>query len=173
MDRGMVHVYTGDGKGKTTAAFGLAMRAVGRGLRVYIIQFMKSQEYGEVRAAGSLGNLITIYMAGRSTHVNLHNPDPADVEWAGQGLALARDAIASGQYDVAILDEVNIALYARLLRLEDVLSLVRDKPPSVELILTGRYAPEGLIEAADLVTEMREVKHYYRQGVLSREGIDV
>ena len=173
LEIGMVQVYTGDGKGKTTAAFGVALRAAGRGLRTYVVQFMKGQEYGEVEAAEALAHLITIFQAGRRAHVNLHDPEPVDRELAERGLDLAREVIAKGEHDVVILDEINLAVYCKLLCLEDVLSLIHTKPAAVELILTGRYAPPALLEAADLVTEMREVKHYFGRGVLSRPGIDV
>ncbi|MDO8671398.1 MAG: cob(I)yrinic acid a,c-diamide adenosyltransferase [Dehalococcoidia bacterium] len=173
LPRGMIQVYTGDGKGKTTAAFGVAMRAAGHGLKVYVVQFMKEMEYGEVKAAAAHARLITIRQCGRAGHVNLGQPDQIDKDLAANALALAGEIIAGGEYDLVILDEINLALGCGLLPIADVLAVLRAKPESVELILTGRQAPAELLEVADLVTEMREVKHYFRQGVLSRPGIDV
>ncbi len=167
---GYVHVYTGNGKGKTTAAFGLAMRAAGRGKSVCIIQFMKPDEgYGEQVSARKLG--IEVYPFGTRRFVNKNNPSTEDVERAKNALAFAREKMKYN-YDLLILDEVNVAIDFRLISLEEVLSLMDALPENTELILTGRYAPKEIIERADLVTEMREVKHYFAKGVMAREGIE-
>lgn len=172
LKRGLVQVYTGDGKGKTTAALGLAMRAAGHGLRVYIIQFMKGwPNYGELKTVGGHPQ-ITLRQFGRSEFVDPKKPEPADVEMAQEALREARQVLTSGSYDLVILDEVNVALKYGLIELKEVLALIEEKPQDIELILTGRYAPPEVIERADLVTEMREVKHPYRIGIKGREGIE-
>lgn len=172
LKRGLVQVYTGEGKGKTTAALGLAMRAAGHGLRVYIIQFMKGwPNYGELKSVGGHPQ-ITLRQFGRPGFVDPEKPEPADVEMAQEALREARRVLVSGSYDLVILDEVNVALKWGLIELEDVLALIEEKPKHVELVLTGRYAPPEVIERADLVTEMREVKHPYRRGIKGREGIE-
>ena len=173
LDRGYVQVYTGNGKGKTTAALGLALRAAGHGLKTYIGQFMKGQHYGELEAAKLVKPYITIEQYGRPGWVHVHKPPKEeDVRLAQEGLRKAREAMLSGEYDIIVLDEITTAYYFKLISLEDMLELVRSKPEDVELIFTGRYAPQELIEAADLVTEMREVKHYYQKGVKARDGIE-
>lgn len=172
LDRGLVEVYTGDGRGKTTAAIGLAFRAVGHGLRVHIVQFMKGDEsYGEFQSCAA-HPLIEIEQFGRKEFVNPKEPSTVDVELAERGMARARQVLEAGEADVVILDELNVAVGFGLVRVEDVLSLVDAKPGHVELLITGRMAPPELIERADLVTEMREVKHPFHRGVLAREGID-
>ncbi|WP_179948107.1 cob(I)yrinic acid a,c-diamide adenosyltransferase [Geosporobacter ferrireducens] len=171
MNRGYVHVYTGDGKGKTTAALGLALRAAGAGKKVFIAQFVKSIEYSEWKALKSLQNSIDITLYGHGCFI-AKNPEQEDISAARKGLQDIHRILMSKKYDLIILDEITIALYYRLLSLEDVITLLKDKPYETELVLTGRYAPEAIIEFADLVTEMKEIKHYYQQGVLSREGID-
>ncbi len=170
--RGLVHVYTGDGKGKTTAALGLAMRAAGHALRVYIIQFMKGwPNYGELKTVGGHPQ-ITLRQFGRPEFVDPDKPEPVDREMAQEALREARRVLTSGSYDVVILDEVNVALKYGLIELRDVLALIEEKPKHLELVLTGRYAPPEVIERADLVTEMREVKHPYRIGIEGQEGIE-
>jgi len=170
---GYVQVYTGDGKGKTTSALGLAFRAAGRGLKSYVIHFMKGGlSYGEMVAAKRLEPEITVVQMGRETFVDRENPAIEDVELARRGLELAKEVVMGGLYDLVILDEVNVALDYGLIKVEEVLQLIKDKPGHVELVLTGRAAPEGLMEAADLVTEMVERKHYYRRGITAREGIE-
>jgi cob(I)alamin adenosyltransferase len=167
-----VQVYTGDGKGKTTAALGLAMRAAGHGLRVYIIQFMKGwPNYGELKTVGGHPQ-ITLRQFGRPEFVDPEKPEPLDREMAQEALREARQVLTSGSYDLLILDEVNVALKWGLIELKDLLALIEGKPEHVELVLTGRYAPPEVIERADLVSEMREVKHPYRAGIEGREGID-
>ncbi len=171
---GMIQVYTGTGKGKTTAALGLAMRALGHGLKVYIIQFMKGNiRYGEVETARRLSPDIVIKQMGRETFVNRDNPDKIDIELAQKAFALAKEVITSGEYDIVVLDEINVAVDYGLISLETLLDLIDSRPAHVELILTGRYAKEEVIDRADLVTEMVEVKHYYREGIHSREGIEI
>lgn len=173
LEQGQVQVYTGNGKGKTTAALGLAFRACGRGLRVLMIQFMKGGgPYGEHAAAEKLAPLLTIIPTGRPGWVKRPVPDPEDVDLARAAFAQARTAVTGGEYDLVILDELNGAVSFNLVPVADVLELIRIRPATVELVLTGRDAPEEVIAAADLVTEMREIKHYYRAGIPSRNGIE-
>ncbi len=169
---GLVQIYTGDGKGKTTAALGLALRAAGHGLRTYIGQFMKGQDYGELRSAGMLSPYLTIEQYGRPTLIHVHEATPEDVRLAHEGLDRARAAMCSGSYDIVVLDEVCVALHFGLLTLAEVVVFLEQRPAGVELILTGRRAPVELIARADLVTEMREVKHPYARGVPARRGIE-
>jgi cob(I)alamin adenosyltransferase len=172
LERGLVQVYTGDGKGKTSAAFGLALRAAGRGLKVYIIQFIKGGfDYGELHVADRIPNL-TLKAFGRGKFITAEPPEKEDVSLAEQALQLARKVVSNGQSDVVILDEINVALRLKLVSLEEVMDLIKSKPANVELVLTGRRAPEEVIEAANLVTEMREIKHPYREGLASRRGIE-
>lgn len=174
LSQGMIQVYTGNGKGKTTAALGLACRAVGHGYKVFIIQFMKGNiDYGELETAKKLAPYLTIRQMGRECFVNRENPDPEDIKLAHEALALAKKVIVGGDYDIVVLDEVNVAMDFGLIQKEEVIKLMTgERPAHVELILTGRYAPKEIIERADLVTEMAEVKHYYHRGVQSREGIE-
>jgi cob(I)alamin adenosyltransferase len=168
--RGYVQVYTGDGKGKTTAALGLALRAAGAGLRIFIGQFVKGMEYSELRALERFPE-IEVRRYGRDCFID-REPEPEDIEAARAGLEDARAELISGRWDVVILDEANIATYFKLFPVEDLLALIEQKPADVELVITGRRADPRVIEAADLVTEMREVKHYYQQGVPCRKGIE-
>lgn len=169
---GLVQVYTGDGKGKTTAALGLALRAAGCGLHTYIGQFMKGQPYGELEAARLLAPYLTIEQYGLPTFVHVHQATPEDIRMAHEGLEKARAAMHSGRYAIVVLDEVCVALHFELLTLEEVLAFLDEKPADVELILTGRRAPTALLDRADLVTDMREVKHPYAPGVPARRGIE-
>ena len=171
MNQGYIHVYTGDGKGKTTAALGLALRAAGANKKVFIAQFVKSMEYSEWNALKCLDAFIDIKLFGHGCFIT-KDPDPDDISAAQKGLQEIHQILMDKKYDLVILDEITIALYYNLLSLEDVITLIKDKPVETELVLTGRYAPEEIISLADLVTEMKEIKHYYQQGVLSREGID-
>jgi len=172
LERGLVQVYTGDGKGKTTAALGLALRAAGYGLRVHIVQFLKGwTHYGELAGVKLLPS-VTLRQFGRQGFVNPKRPLPADYELARAALEDARRAMLAGEVDIVILDEVNNALELGLLPVEAVLALLDERPASVELILTGRGAPEVLRERADLVTEMRAVKHPYDSGLVARKGIE-
>lgn len=169
---GLVHVITGNGKGKTTAAFGLGLRAVGHGLRVYAVQFMKGdQRYGEFLSVGYLPNF-HLERFGTGGLVDMNNPSEEDKAQAQRGLTAARRAMLSADYDVIILDEINVAASWKLIAVEDVLELVRAKPPAVELVLTGRYADAQLVEAADYVTMLGQVKHPYQRGIVARQGID-
>jgi cob(I)alamin adenosyltransferase len=173
LEQGLVQVYTGNGKGKTTASLGLALRAVGRELMVCMVQFMKGGgPYGEQMAAERLAPYLTVIQTGRPGWVNKDNPAQKDKDLAAEALELARSKVMGGEYDLVILDEVNGAVSMGLLPVEDLLELMRAKPQHVELVLTGRNAHEKVIEAADLVTEMCEIKHYYKAGVQSRTGIE-
>ena len=171
--KGYIQVYTGNGKGKTTAALGLALRAAGHGLRTYIGQFLKGQAYGELAAVRKLKPLIIIGQFGRKGFVHVtENPDEEDIRRARAGLEKCRRAMLSGLYSIVVLDEINVALHFRLLEEKDVLGLLDQKPAEVELVLTGRYAPPSIVRRADLVTEMKDRKHYYARGVRARMGIE-
>ena len=170
---GQIQIYTGNGKGKTTAALGLALRAAGREMMVCMIQFLKGGgPYGEHLAAPKLSPYLTIIPTGRAGWVNRENPDQEDIRLARQAMETAHAAVIGGGFDMVILDEINGAVDFGLLDVEDVLNLIKDKPAQVELVLTGRNAHERLLEAADLVTEMREIKHYHKAGVPARVGIE-
>jgi cob(I)alamin adenosyltransferase len=170
-DKGYVHVYTGDGKGKTTAAIGLAVRAAGAGLRVFIGQFIKSGKYNEATFLETCSDRIVMRQYGRGCWLH-GEPTKEDVQLAAEGLADIRAAMLSGQFDVIMLDEANVAVHFGILSTDDLLRLIDDKPERVELIFTGRRAPQQLIDRADLVTGMREIKHYYQTGVRARNGIE-
>ncbi len=172
LEKGLVQVYTGDGKGKTSAAFGLALRAVGRGLKVYVIQFIKGGfDYGELYVVERLPNF-RLKAFGRGKFVTDVPPTTDDVKLAKEAFELAREVVGSGEYDVVVLDEINVALHLKLIGINEVVDLIRRKPKHVELVLTGRYVPLEIVELADLVTEMREVKHPYIKGVPPRKGIE-
>ena len=171
--RGFVHCYTGDGKGKTTASLGLALRAAGHKKKVLIIQFMKGNiEYGELNGIKMLAPFVTIKQFGRESFVSKENPEQTDIDFAKKGLSFAAKEIKSGKFDIIILDEINVALDFKLISLESVVNIIKNKPEKLELILTGRYANEKIIELSDLVTEMKEIKHYYHKNVTGREGIE-
>jgi cob(I)alamin adenosyltransferase len=170
--RGLVEVYTGDGKGKTSAALGVALRALGHGLRVCIIYFMKGEyPYGEQAALSRLPN-ITLSRFGFMEFCDPNNVREEEREQARLALQAGREAMLSGEYNLVILDEVNVATSWKLIDVEDVVRLIQERPEGVELILTGRGADPRIIDLADLVTEMVKVKHPYDRGVLSRAGID-
>jgi cob(I)alamin adenosyltransferase len=170
---GYIQVYTGNGKGKTTAALGLALRAAGRGFRTYIAQFLKGRPTGEIEAAKRLAPLLRIEQFGREGFITIQEgPGDEDRERALAGLARAREAMLSGEYRIVVLDEVNTAVHFKILPEQDVLDLIDRRPADVELVLTGRYAPASFIERADLVTEMTPVKHYFDGGVKAREGVE-
>lgn len=172
LKKGLVQIYTGDGKGKTSAAFGLALRAIGRSLRVYVIQFIKGGfDYGELYIVDKLPNL-TLKAFGRGSFITEKPPRKRDFQLAEEALALAEGIIKRGEYDIVILDEINVALSLKLVKIERVLDLIKNKPRHVELVLTGRRAPDEIIEAADLVTEMREIKHPFNKGCQARKGIE-
>lgn len=170
LKEGLVQIYTGDGKGKTTAAFGAALRASGAGLRVCICQFAKGKTCSEAKALTSLRG-VRVYQCGRACFIK-GRPSAEDKRRAEGGLAEARKIMASGEYSLVILDEINIALKLGLLRINDIVDIIGSRPRHVEMILTGRDCPKALFKYADLVTEMREVKHPYRKGVLARRGIE-
>ncbi|MGC8893785.1 MAG: cob(I)yrinic acid a,c-diamide adenosyltransferase [candidate division WOR-3 bacterium] len=169
--RGYVHVYTGDGKGKTTAAFGLALRTLGHGGRVFVVQFMKKGKTGEARALSAFGDSVRVIQTGPSGFLGPDNRGRF-LRAARSGFETLRDALCSGEYDLVIGDELAVAVGLGLIPVEEVLELVSERPAGTELVITGRCAPRELIEAADLVTEMREIKHYYKKGVKARRGIE-
>lgn len=174
MEKGLIQVYTGNGKGKTSAALGLALRAVGHGLKVLFIQFMKGNiGYGELESSKKLSPYLTIKQMGRETFISKENPDPIDIKLAQDGFDFAKKAIYDEEYDIVILDEINVAIDYGMIPLSDLLHLLNTKPKGVELILTGRNARLEIINRADLVTEMIEQKHYYKKGVSARKGIEV
>ncbi len=172
--RACLQVYTGEGKGKTTAAFGLALRAAGRGINVYIGQFMKKSEYGELLGASMLEDRVKVEQFGTVTCIPWKDePDPENIRLAQAGLERSKEVLLSRAYPIVILDEINVATYFKLIEEADLLSLVDSRPSDVELICTGRYAPEALIDRAELVTEMKAVKHPYDTIKLSaRDGIE-
>lgn len=169
--KGFVQVYTGNGKGKTTAAFGLALRAAGAGKKVYFAQFVKGKSYSEIKAIQMYVPSITIKQFGRGCFI-VKMPTPEDIQAAREGFREISGIIASGEYDVIVLDEATIAIYYQLFSASELIDVLLKKPKETEVIITGRYAPKELTEFADLVTEMKEVKHYYAKGVQAREGIE-
>ena len=169
--KGYIQVYTGNGKGKTTAAFGLALRAAGAGLKVFIAQFVKGQEYSEVFAVREFLPSVTIKQYGLDCFI-VNTPTQADIDIARQGLEEVSAIIASDEYDIVILDEANIAIFYKLFSAEELIDILKRKPEKVEIIITGRYACLEILDIADLVTEMKEEKHYYTQGVQARTGIE-
>ena len=169
--KGYVQVYTGNGKGKTTAAFGLAMRAAGAGLPVFIAQFAKGGDYSEVRAFGRFDDFVTLKQYGSGRFIR-GEPSEEDIRAAQDGLSEIREILHSGKYRVVILDEANIATFFKLISVDDLAALIDERPEDVELVITGRNADPKIIEKADLVTEMREIKHYYTEGVQARNGIE-
>lgn len=170
MEKGFIQLYTGNGKGKTSAAFGMAIRAAMAGKKVYIAQFVKNMKYSETRIEEFVDK-ITIRQFGRGCYL-LRDVEEADKQAAREGLQECRSLLSSGNWDLVILDEVTIALYFKLFSTEELLGILEEKTAHTEVILTGRYAPQELLDRADLVTEMLEIKHYYTQGVLSRPGFD-
>jgi cob(I)alamin adenosyltransferase len=171
LEKGFVHVYTGPGKGKTTAALGLGFRAAGAGFKVYMIQFMKGRRYSELDAVEHLANF-TIVQYGRDEFVSKETPEQVDIDLAQKGFAHAQEIIKNGKHDLVILDEINVAVDYNLVSIDAVIRLIEEKPKKVELICTGRYAPPELVKVADVVTEMLEIKHPYQEGVMARKGID-
>jgi cob(I)alamin adenosyltransferase len=171
MRRGYVQVYTGNGKGKTTAALGLAIRAAGAGLKVFIAQFIKKRRCNEHAGLGAFGATITVRQFGNGLIMG-RKPSAVDVSAAQRGMESVRRAVISEEYDLVILDEANVAAHYGLILVRDLLDLIEGKPKGVELVITGRYADKKVMDAADLVTEMREIKHYVKQGVKARRGIE-
>lgn len=172
MQKGLIMVYTGNGKGKTTAALGLALRAVGHGQQVFMLQFMKmGSDYGEVIMAKQLPGF-SLIQKGVAGFIRKGETRPEDIAQAQQGLALAREVITHGHHDLIILDEINMAIDFGLVAEEEVLALITLKPATMTLVLTGRNATPGIMEKADLVSEVREIKHHYQQGVPAQPGIE-
>ena len=169
--KGYVHVYTGNGKGKTTAAIGLAIRAAGAGMRVYIAQFVKGMHYSELDALDRYNDRITLKQYGRDCFIK-EEPSQEDIQAARQGLEEIKGILVSEDYQMVILDEANIATRYDLFSADELIELVRTKPESVELVITGRNADPRVIAVADLVTEMKEIKHYYNRGIEARKGIE-
>jgi cob(I)alamin adenosyltransferase len=169
--KGYIHVYTGDGKGKTTAALGLALRAVGAGLRVYFAQFIKKGGYSEINALKRLSDSVTIeqFGCGRFTKGKARDED---IALARKGLARIKEILSSGEYELVILDEANVAVTHGLLTEQELLDLIDRKPADTELVITGRNAPPGIVARADLVSEVKAVKHYFKNGVKARIGIE-
>jgi cob(I)alamin adenosyltransferase len=169
---GLIQVFTGDGKGKTTAALGEALRACGHGFRVLVIQFMKGDiKYGEIAIAPKIPNF-EIRQFGLPTFVKKGEPSPEDLRLAREGLECAKSEIKAASYDMVILDELNVAIDYGLIPLEEVLAMLRERPEGVEIVITGRYAPEEILEIADMVSTIEEVKHPYQKGILGRKGVE-
>ena len=168
---GKVHVYTGDGKGKTTAALGLSIRAAGAGLRVFIAQFIKADEYSEIKALKRFSDLITVEQFGLGGFIG-GNPSSGDIEAAQKGVARVKEIISSGKYDVVVLDEANIAVKYKLFSEQDLLDVIDAKSKNIELVITGRDAAPKIMDKADLVTQMKALKHYFQNGVEARVGIE-
>lgn len=169
--KGYIQVYTGDGKGKTTAALGLAIRAAGAGLKVFIGQFIKMGEYSEIKALKRFEDLITVEQFGRGRFIQ-GKPSVEDIKAAQKGLEKIIVILSSGEHNVVIMEEANVAVKIGLLSVQDILKIIAAKPQDVELVITGRGADPRIIEKADLVTEMKEIKHYFQQGVAARVGIE-
>ncbi len=171
MEKGYVQVYTGNGKGKTTAALGLSLRAVCAGKKVFFGQFIKGMDYSELKAMDLLPNF-TLEQFGKDCFI-YNEPTEEDVKIAQEGLERIKDVLRDGQYDIVVLDEINVSIYFKLFTSQEVIQAISNRAPHVEVICTGRYAPPELIEYADLVTEMKLIKHYYEtQGVQARVGIE-
>lgn len=171
MEKGYIQVYTGDGKGKTTAALGLALRAAGAGLKVYIAQFVKKGEYSEIRALARFSDRIVLDQFGTGRFIRA-KPGAEDMEAARRGLAAVREAMLSGKYDVVILEEANVAHGLGVVSENELLELVEAKPEGVEMVFTGRGGAPAVLDRADLVTEMKAVRHYFEKGVGARTGIE-
>lgn len=170
--RGLVIVITGDGKGKTTSALGQALRALGHNFKVCVIQFMKGRKYGECLAAEKYLQGLVFHQCGLDSFVMRDNPAPVDIEMAKEGLELAKREVDSGKWDMVILDEINVAVDFKLVSIAEVLELIEKKPPSLDLILTGRNAPSELVKRADTVSEIKDIKHHYAAGIKDRAGIE-
>ena len=171
MEKGYIHVYTGNGKGKTTSAIGLGIRAAGAGLKVHMLQFMKGRRYSELNTLDKIKNF-TYSQHGRDEFVNKKNPEKIDIDLAQEGFKQVKKLIKSNKYDMIILDEINVAVDFNLIALDDVLKLIKEKPEKLEIVLTGRYANPKIIKIADYVTEMLEINHPYQKGVQARKGFD-
>jgi cob(I)alamin adenosyltransferase len=169
--KGYVQIYTGNGKGKTTAALGLAIRAAGAGLNVFLAQFIKGRQYSELNALERLSDRIKVEQYGLPRFIN-GKPSAPDIEAAHYGLERVKSSMLSGRFDMIIVDEGNVAVTYGLLAKQDLFDLIDMKPESVELVITGRDALPEIIDKADLVTEMKAVKHYYNKGVDARVGVE-
>ncbi len=169
--KGYVHIYTGNGKGKTTAALGLSIRAAGAGMKVFIAQFIKKGNYSEIKALKKFSDLITVEQFGSGCFIK-GKPATKDIEAARKGIEKVKSIVFSGNYKMVILDEANVAVKLGLFSVEDLLDIIADKPEEVEIVITGRNADQRLIEKSDLVTEMKEIKHYFQKGVKARVGIE-
>lgn len=173
LSKGLVQVYTGNGKGKTTASLGLVFRALGHGLRIHVMQFMKGQTiYGELESAKQFTDRLTIEQVGLPGFIKEGKQTAVDREMAQEAFGRAKDMVASGDYDMVVLDELNCAVDFDLVDVADVKELIRTKPEHTELVITGRNAHPEVIDLADLVTEMREIKHYFNNGQAARVGIE-
>lgn len=173
LKKGYVQVYTGNGKGKTSAAIGVAVRAAGNGFKSLIVQFMKVYPYSELESLKKLSEWISVKQFGKDDFVyKQETPSPEDLKIAKSAIEFVKNQMVNKDYDIIILDEIIVSIYFGLLKINEVIELIKLKPEPIELILTGRYCPDEIIDLADLVTEMKEVKHYYNSGVLSRKGID-
>jgi len=170
--RGLVIVITGDGKGKTTSAFGQALRALGQGYKVLVVQFMKGRKYGEFIAAEKYLPGLIIKRFGLDSFVMRDNPAAVDIELARKGFDFVKKAISGGKYNMIILDEINVAVDFKLVDLDHVVEMIKNKPPALDLILTGRYAAKEIIKLADTVSEILEIKHHYAAGIKDRAGIE-
>ena len=171
MQKGYIQIYTGNGKGKTTAAFGLALRASAYGKKIFIGQFVKGMKYGELESIKKFSDNITLKQFGRDCFI-FNDPEPEDIEVARKGWDEVNKILIENNIDILILDEIGIAIHYKLISTQEVIDFIKRKPAEMELIMTGRYVPEELFELADLVTEMKEIKHYYKADVPAREGIE-
>jgi cob(I)alamin adenosyltransferase len=171
MKQGFIQVYTGNGKGKTTAALGLALRAAGAGQRVYIGQFLKGQKYSELAALKRFKDLIVVEQFGKKSFI-IKKPCKKDILQAKQACNKIFSVIREGNFNIVILDEINCAMKLKLIKVNDVLKVIKEKPRHVEIVLTGRDAPKEILKIADLVTEMKEIKHYFNKGIVARRGIE-
>jgi len=173
LDKGYIQVYTGNGKGKTTAALGQVIRAAGSGLKTYFIQFMKDFPYGEKESLKRLSEFITFEQYGNDAFVfKKESPNKKLIQTVKDGLQRAEEQMLNGDYNIIVLDEVCVSIYFELFKTDEIISFLKKKPEQVEVILTGRYCPQKIMEIADLVTEMREEKHYYTEGINARKGIE-
>ncbi len=169
-DLGKIHVYTGDGKGKTTAALGLALRAIGAGYQVYIIQFLKGRDYSELKSLKPF-KAITLKRFGQKSFID-KNAKPGDKAQAQRALAWSKKIVKSGKFNIVVLDEIFLAIWFKLITVDQLIGFIRLKPKNIELVLTGRRATKEIIKLADYVTEMKEIKHPYRKGLVARKGIE-
>jgi cob(I)alamin adenosyltransferase len=172
LNKGYVHIYTGNGKGKTSAAIGIAVRAAGAGLKTYFAQLMKSYLYSELISLKKISEIKTVQFGDDNFVLEKRKPNEKELTTARDALAKIEKIMLSGEYDIIVIDEALVSVYFGLITNRDIFDLIDKKPENVELILTGRYADKSIIEKADIVSEIKEVKHYYSKGILSRKGID-